>query len=73
MIIQQFYRCTSNTAINHLYRIRTVTVFSFLIFGNESHGIPREMVSEDQYILDAWGFVELHGHLDAGEVLMNKF
>ena len=46
---------------------------SFLVFGNKSHGIPHEMVGEDQNILDAQGFVELHGRLNAGEVHMNKF
>ena len=49
-----------NTVINHSYR-DAHDGLSFLIFGNKSHGIPHEMVSEDQNILDAWGFVELHG------------
>ena len=45
----------------------------FLIFGNESHGIPREMVSEDNTFLMLWGFVKPYGHLNTGEVHMNKF
>ena len=71
MITQQFFghaKCSYKSLIQD-----TSDSLRFLIFSTESHDIPCEMVSEDQYILDAWGFIELYDHLDAGEVHVNKF